>query len=128
MARRTPATIARVVEAASMAAFRRLTAESRAPCPIQHQDLRAALAGFGGADRPTVESWSWDRLILPEAMTAEPRQVQALVSDPDQANTYGVGVPSGLLLAGPPGTGKTTIARVFAAEGCFPSTQSPRQT
>jgi SpoVK/Ycf46/Vps4 family AAA+-type ATPase len=116
---RTPATIARVVEAAAMAAFRRLTADAGAPSPIHHQDLRLALAGLGGEDRPRVESWSWDRLILPEAVTTELLQVQALISDPDRAKAYGVDVPSGILLAGPPGTGKTTVGRVFAAEGGF---------
>jgi SpoVK/Ycf46/Vps4 family AAA+-type ATPase len=115
---RTPATISRVVEAAALSAFRSAT-ESGTAAPINHVDLRAALAGLGGSDRPTVEDWSWDRLILPEAMKAELKQVQALVGDPDLAKAYGVDVPSGLLLAGPPGTGKTTIARVLAAQTGF---------
>jgi transitional endoplasmic reticulum ATPase len=119
MVGRTPATIARVVEAASMAAFRRVAAEAGAPSPICHQDLRAALDSLGGTDRPMVEAWNWDRLILPEAVTAELKQVQSLVADPDRAKAYGVEVPSGLLLAGPPGTGKTTVARVLAAQGRF---------
>ena len=115
---RTPATIARVVEAAALAAFRSaaVTGDS---APISQVDLRAALAGLGGTDRPTVEDWSWDRLILPDAMKAELKQIQTLVGDPDLAQAYGVDVPSGLLLAGPPGTGKTTIARVLAAQTGF---------
>jgi transitional endoplasmic reticulum ATPase len=115
---RTPATITRVVEAAALSAFR-AAAESGAPAPIAHLDLRTALAGLGGTDRPTVEDWSWDRLILPDLMKAELKQVQTLVADPDLAKAYGVAVPSGLLLAGPPGTGKTTIARVLAAQTGF---------
>jgi SpoVK/Ycf46/Vps4 family AAA+-type ATPase len=115
---RTPATIARVVEAAALAAFRVAT-ESGTPTPITDQHLRDALAGLGGTDRPTVEDWTWDRLVLDEDVKAELRQVQALVADPGLARAYGVDVPSGLLLAGPPGTGKTTIARVFAAQAGF---------
>jgi transitional endoplasmic reticulum ATPase len=115
---RTPATIGRVVEAAALAAFRRHT-ESGRVTPITGAELRTALAGLGGTDRPTVEDWSWDRLVLDPTTKAELRQVQDLVTDPDRAAAYGVQVPSGLLLAGPPGTGKTTIARVFAAQaGC----------
>lgn len=115
---RTPATIARVVEAAALAAFREATGSGR-PEPITTGRLLAALAGLGGTDRPTVEDWTWDRLVLSEDTRAELRQVQALVADPDLATAYGVQVPSGLLLAGPPGTGKTTVARVFAAQaGC----------
>ena len=115
---RTPATIARITEAAALAAFRTATATGR-PTPITTGHLRDALAGLGGTDRPTYEDWTWDRLVLDADTTAELRQVQALVTDPDLAAAYGVQLPSGLLLAGPPGTGKTTIARVFAAQaGC----------
>ncbi|HEX5496384.1 MAG TPA: ATP-binding protein, partial [Mycobacteriales bacterium] len=115
---RTPATIVRVVEAAALAAFRAAT-ESGAPVPITTGHLGAALAGLGGTDRPTVEDWTWDRLILAEDVKAELRQIQAMIAHPERARQYGVDVPSGLLLAGPPGTGKTTIARVLAAQaGC----------
>ena len=115
---RTPAVITRVVEAAALAAFREHTGSGR-ETPITTERLRAALAGLGGTDRPTVEDWSWDRLVLADEVKAELRQIQALVADPERAGRYGVQMPSGLLLAGPPGTGKTTVARVFAAQaGC----------
>jgi SpoVK/Ycf46/Vps4 family AAA+-type ATPase len=123
---RTPATIARIAEAAALAAFRTATGTGR-PTPITTGHLRDALAGLGGTDRPTYEDWTWDRLVLDADTTAELRQVQALVTDPDLAAAYGVQLPSGLLLAGPPGTGKTTIARVFAAQaGCsfYPASAS----
>jgi SpoVK/Ycf46/Vps4 family AAA+-type ATPase len=115
---RTPANLTRMVEAAALSAFRAAT-ESGSSTPIAHLDLRKALTGMGGTDRPMVEDWSWDRLILAEATKGELKQVQALVADPDLAKAYGVDVPSGLLLAGPPGTGKTTIARVLAAQTGF---------
>ncbi|MHA3701545.1 AAA family ATPase [Jatrophihabitans sp. YIM 134969] len=115
---RTPATIGRIVESASLMAFRRATDTGRT-VPIEQTDLRAALDGLGGRDRPTVEDWTWDRLVLADRTKAELRQVQALVADPDLPRAYGISAPSGLLLTGPPGTGKTTIARVFAAQaGC----------
>jgi transitional endoplasmic reticulum ATPase len=124
LAGRTPAVIGRVANGAALTAFQQAT-QGAADVRITHQMLRDALASLGGKDRPTVEDWTWDRLVLAPGTKAELQQVQALVKDPDLAARYGVTPPSGLLLSGPPGTGKTTIARVFAAQsGCsfYPQT------
>lgn len=109
------ATLASLVETASLAAFRQATATGQ-QIRIGSSHLLAALESRGGQDRPTVERWDWDALVLPAAVKEELQQVQALVEDPERARAYGVRPPSGMLLAGPPGTGKTTIARVLAAQ------------
>jgi transitional endoplasmic reticulum ATPase len=111
----TPAAIAQVVDAAALATFREATAAGHTVL-LNQSRLLGALQQRGGKDRPTVETWCWDRLILPAQTKAELRQVQSLIVDPDAAAAYGVKPPAGILLAGPPGTGKTTIARVMAAE------------
>jgi transitional endoplasmic reticulum ATPase len=78
--------------------------------------LLKAIERYGGRDRPTVENWTWDALVLPPAIKAQLQQLQAVIEDPESARRYGVDPPTGLLLAGPPGTGKTTIAKVLAAQ------------
>jgi SpoVK/Ycf46/Vps4 family AAA+-type ATPase len=115
---RTSSLLASVVETASLAAFRQATLRPE-PVLITSQHLLDALESLGGRDRPTVENWSWDSLVLPRVVLEELKQLQRLLEDPTVAVAYGVDPPSGLLLAGPPGTGKTTVARVLAAEaGC----------
>ncbi|MDQ4090625.1 MAG: AAA family ATPase, partial [Actinomycetota bacterium] len=114
----TPAAIVRAVEAASLVAFKESTGSGQV-VQLTGAHLRTALEQRGGTDRPTVEDWTWDKLILPAATKAELQQVVAMVKNPDLARTLGVEPPTGLLLTGPPGTGKTTIAKVLAAQaGC----------
>jgi len=114
----TPAAITRAVEAASLAAFKEATGSGQV-VKLTAAHLRTALEQRGGTDRPMVEDWTWEQLVLPAATKAELQQVVAMVKNPDLARTLGVEPPTGLLLTGPPGTGKTTIAKVLAAQaGC----------
>ena len=64
----------------------------------------------------TFEPTSWDDLVLNPKTKKELRQMQLMLEKPDLAKDLGVQPPTGVLLKGPPGTGKTTIARVLASE------------
>ncbi|HUR86726.1 MAG TPA: AAA family ATPase [Solirubrobacteraceae bacterium] len=111
----TPASIEKVVDAAALAVFRE-AAQRGEQLALDEGHLLSALESLGGQDRPLVEHWTWDSLVLPEETKAQLRQLQTIIEDPESARRFGVDPPTGLLLAGPPGTGKTTVAKVIAAQ------------
>src|SRR3954470_1651696 len=111
----TPAAMSKVVETAALAVFRQ-AAQTGQDLQLDTPHLIEAVEQYGGQDRPMVEHWTWESLILPPAIKQQLQQLQAVIEDPESAHRFGVEPPSGLLLAGPPGTGKTTVAKVLAAQ------------
>jgi transitional endoplasmic reticulum ATPase len=111
----TPASIEKMVDAAALSVFKE-AAHSGHRLELDERALLAALESLGGQDRPMVEHWTWESLVLPEDTKSQLKQLQAIVEGPESARRFGIDPPSGLLLAGPPGTGKTTVAKVIAAQ------------
>ena len=111
----TPAAIEKIVETAALEVFKEAKQTGK-DLKLTTEDLLEAIVRFGGQDRPTVEHWTWDSIILAPEIKSQLQQLQAVIEDPEAARRFGVDAPTGLLLAGPPGTGKTTVAKILAAQ------------
>jgi transitional endoplasmic reticulum ATPase len=80
---------------------------------IEQRDLQRAFDESGGTDRPLFKPVDWTDLILPVEVENDLRNLIRLM-DPGQAERLKVPVPTGLLLVGVAGTGKTSIAHLIA--------------
>lgn len=109
------ARIKEVVDAAALLVLEAV-ADGESARTIDQADLVKAIEGQRGRDRPPMDTWAWDQLVLSENTKRELQELQRLVESPERARKLGIMVPAGALLYGPPGTGKTTIARVLAAQ------------
>ncbi|HZQ54039.1 MAG TPA: ATP-binding protein [Bryobacteraceae bacterium] len=80
---------------------------------FREKHLEEAFGATGGKDRPLIQPVQWEDLIVEPAVEEE---LRLLVRQLKIRTGAAVPVPTGVLLAGPPGTGKTMIARLLATQ------------
>src|SRR5262249_33269936 len=84
--------------------------------PIQTEHLRNAYRVHVSAGRYHGANVSWDELIVPTEVKRKLQFIGQVIENPALIRELGISPPSGVLLWGPPGAGKTTIARVLASQ------------
>lgn len=83
--------------------------------PIAERHIVEALENSGGQDRPALENVTWDDVVLPER-TVEDLQTLIRLMEPGAAERLSLPAPTGLVLLGAPGVGKTLTARLIASQ------------
>ncbi|HET9050754.1 MAG TPA: AAA family ATPase [Candidatus Dormibacteraeota bacterium] len=78
--------------------------------------LDRAIAERRGRDCPMLEPRGWDELVLAPGTIADLQRLVRMLEAPDEMRRRGLKPVTGALLWGPPGTGKSTIARVIASQ------------
>jgi transitional endoplasmic reticulum ATPase len=89
----------------------------KAKKPIDGAVIAKVIEDRGGQHRISLdERITWDDVVLDEETRNRVMDILAVFSRPDVARELGVRAPAGIVLHGPPGTGKTTIARAMASQ------------
>lgn len=89
----------------------------KAKKPIAQALVTKVIADRGGQQKLALDDRiTWDDVVLAEDVQNHVMDLLAVFSRPEVARELGVRAPAGIVLHGPPGTGKTTIARAMASQ------------
>ena len=75
-----------------------------------------ALKEVGGKDRPPIERVEWDQVVIDEGIKQDVQSLIRLLENPSRTRALGLEIPNGVLLVGPPGTGKSLIAHLISSQ------------
>jgi transitional endoplasmic reticulum ATPase len=111
-ARRTPGASAAKIKSIVDRAASFAASQNR---KIEESDLRRALEETGGKDRPLFQPVEWSDLIVEPELEQDLRNLIRHLNA-GWSEMKGMAVPTGVLLIGPPGTGKSMIGRLIATQ------------
>lgn len=111
-ARRTPGASAAKIKSLVDRAASFAAEQSRR---IEERDLLRALDESGGKDRPLFQPVEWSDLIVEPELEQDLRNLIRHLNA-GWSEMKGMAVPTGVLLIGPPGTGKSMIGRLIATQ------------
>ncbi|MBR7780172.1 AAA family ATPase [Undibacterium rugosum] len=86
----------------------------RNPVCLQMDDLLQQLEDSKQSTK--VENLSWDDIVLPDELRQQFEALGRMIRNAEQLKASGITAPRSALLWGPPGTGKTQLARVLASQ------------
>jgi SpoVK/Ycf46/Vps4 family AAA+-type ATPase len=115
-----PGWVIDVTTGSSVDELLRIVAETRLhsypnpPTDEKWQQAINSVRSVGDAIRDPKKTW--DRLVLPEDVKGKLQRAAQILREGEKFRAKGVNVPN-ILLIGPPGTGKSDIARTFANVG-----------
>lgn len=91
----------------------------QAPQNKQNQNAISNL-DYSNSIKPVISNISFDDVAGVDDVKLELSEIVDFLKNPKKYKDFGIKMPKGVLMVGPPGVGKTLIAKAVAGEACVP--------
>ncbi|NLK66838.1 MAG: AAA family ATPase [Campylobacteraceae bacterium] len=86
--------------------------------PVKEQNIVGA--GFEHSFKPVISNTKFSDVAGIDEIKSELFEIVDFLQNPEKYRNFGIKLPKGVLMAGPPGVGKTLIAKAVAGEAGVP--------